>query len=418
MTGKPANYKQRTVAVMMVAVSVWLIWEIGCYGSGEWYADAAERENSVSLADKSVQIYPNSADPYFKRGYIYQRSGDPVKAATDYEYSLKLRPEDYFVWLQLGLVREKNNDETGAIDALRESVRLAPFYGQPRWHLGRLLLQVGRAEEGWIEIRKAFTGDPPMLLAAVEMAWIETRGKADEVKKLLQLENKLQNLVFGIFLIDKGATVDTASLLCDSSVLSHDTRQNLISRLLGRQEFRLAYMVETGNCQIAEDGMPVAEIKNGSFEEDIPYQNNSFDWQLNREQKGVQLTRSKTEHQDGSHSLQLNFDGNPTGKILRQLVLVEPQTRYRLSFTVQTKELITDSYPRLAVLDAANSAKNLAVSELFDKRAEGWTSYEVEFKTAEQTEAAWVSLERQECRYRLCPIFGTIWLDNLELNKK
>lgn len=411
---------QKITAIIAAVISLWLIWNLGLYARSSFYVSAAKKEVSIELTQKAIHITPDSADVYLERGRIFEKQNETEPAIADFERSLKLRPDDYFAWLQLGLARQKKSDSEGAIVAFRESIRLAPFYGFPHWYLGKILRQTGKSEEGWGEIRKAAAVDAALFWEAIDLAWTESRGNVQKIKELLQPETEAHALLIGFFLLEKGATLDAASFLCSSRILPDERRQVLVNRLITRQEFRLALMINASDCNTGQNNLSDFEkIKNGNFENEIAFDKEGFDWQLNSAPKNFQVSVDHNQFFDGRRSLKINFNGNVAAgtQILKQLVVVQPGTRYRLTFALKTGKMVSDSRPVLVVSDASAPSKNISVSIPFTETGENWKKTEIDFQTSDQTEAVWLIITREPCRYQSCPIFGSIWLDDLKIQK-
>jgi hypothetical protein len=130
--------------------------------------------------------------------------------------------------------------------------------------------------------------------------------------------------------------------------------------------------------------------------------------------------RDDKEKHEGSLSLRFEWNGNsnPLSQILTQLVVVEPNTHYRLRFSALTKDVVSGGLPVIAVSDANSAEYHLLGQSAPLKESEReWHDYEVEFKTGEATEAVLISLQRQPCPSEPCPIFGRLWLDAFSLQK-
>ena len=101
---------------------------------------------------------------------------------------------------------------------------------------------------------------------------------------------------------------------------------------------------------------------------------------------------------------------------MSQTIEITPDQRYRLSFSVKTKDLVSGGPPRIVVLDA-KSNQILGKSEAFPATTDSWQQMKVEFKTPATAEAAVIRLTRDSCASAPCPIFGVIWLDEFSLEK-
>ena len=127
------------------------------------------------------------------------------------------------------------------------------------------------------------------------------------------------------------------------------------------------------------------------------------------------------EHQSGSRSLRIDFRGNssPTSPLLTQLVLVKPQTHYRLSFAVLSKDFVSAAAPVITISDASDPKNaTLAQSPPLRPETSAWHEFTLDFVTAAETQAIVISLARQSCASDPCPAFGTLWLDSFSLESR
>src|SRR5207253_8349631 len=108
------------------------------------------------------------------------------EAINEYEQAARLRPRDYFLWLSLGTARDQAGDERGALAAFQESVRLAPYYAEPRWQFGNALLRAGRLDEAFAELRRAAVSDSSLLPGLVDLVWGVYGGDAFMVQQVIQ----------------------------------------------------------------------------------------------------------------------------------------------------------------------------------------------------------------------------------------
>jgi len=125
-----------------------------------------------------------------------------------------------------------------------------------------------------------------------------------------------------------------------------------------------------------------------------------------------------SEKVEGTKSLQIHLDGSwtPNTPLLSQTIIVEPETTYRLSFSVKTKDLITGGPPVIIVSDATNN-QLLGKSENLPTATSPWVSLNIDFTTLPASQAAVISLQRNHCDSSPCPIFGTLWLDQFSIEQ-
>ena len=100
-----------------------------------------------------------------------QWRGESLARATcrrrvrEFEVAVRLSPNDFRYWEELGRALEMTGDRAGAEKALRRAVFLAPNYYHPHWRLGNLLLRSNRYEEAFQHLFRAAEAQPGTLAA-------------------------------------------------------------------------------------------------------------------------------------------------------------------------------------------------------------------------------------------------------------
>ena len=138
-------------------------------------------------------------------------------------------------------------------------------------------------------------------------------------------------------------------------------------------------------------------------------------WFISHGQGKLRMAIDVSEKFGGTKSLQLNFDGdwNPATPLLSQTILVDPSKTYRVSYSLKTKDLVTGGPPLFTVNDATNN-QLLGKSENFPS-TDSWLTLNFTFTSLATTEAAVIRLQRNNCDASPCPIFGVLWLDEIQL---
>jgi len=116
--------------------------------------------DAMVAANSSLQSTPNDPEAHYTRGAVANQLQDSQVAVAEFERAVSLRPRDYYLWIELGLARDDVGDQTGALNAYNEALRLAPFYAQPRWLRGNLLFRMGKYDEAFIDLRESAKSNP------------------------------------------------------------------------------------------------------------------------------------------------------------------------------------------------------------------------------------------------------------------
>jgi hypothetical protein len=341
---------------------------------------------------------------------------------AEFERAVALRPRDYALWLDLGRARNQAGDDAGALSAFKEATRLAPFYAQPRWQMGNTLYRAGRLDEAFAEMRRAVESDPGLLPQALDMAWAASDGDPQAVEQALQPQTPSLRLALAHFFVKHAKAREAAEQFRAAGRATDEERRALLSELLAAKDFPEAFDVwSVGRAsQNRGDAAEGAAVLNGGFEEPVILNDPGFGWQLPPRAPSVEASQDTAAPRSGAQSLRLVWSGDPDAQspVLSQLVLVEPNARYRLRFAARTDKLITGGLPVVLATDASsNDARTLGGELTLPPGTNGWQEYETEFTTGAATRAVLINVRRQSCNSSPCPVFGQVWLDDFSMRR-
>lgn len=415
------------VAAIGLLVCLWGVWTAGRAGFSRLLSQYALTTTATTAplltpADEAVRLTPGDPDAHFSRALVLWSTGRPSEAVVEYERATALRPRDYYLWMMLGNSRDQVDDGPGALAALDESVRMAPFYAQPHWQFGNALFRAGQPDEGFGEMRRAALSNQTFLPNMIDLAWGASNKDVAATERLVQPENKKWHTALAHFFARHGQTAQALSQYRAAGASSTAERRLLIEELLAAKGYAEAYEVwatgESGSSEkVQRNGLD--QITNGSFESPLNRDETGFGWQFVRDPNAVQFSLDTTAPRSGAHALRLVWNGNATSApVISQLVLVEPNAHYRLSFAVRTQEIVSGGLPLVVVTDK-NSPDNhlLAQSKALPKGNSDWQDYSLDFATGVETHAVLIVLQRESCSTDPCPIFGRLWLDSFALQK-
>lgn len=358
---------------------------------------------------------------YARASLLFDR-GELAEAVGEYERAVALRPHDYALWLELGRARDQASDTEGALKAFSESVRLAPFYAQPRWQLGNALYRAGRPDEAFVELRSAAISNPRLLPQVLDLAWASFGDNAQAIERIIKPQTASMHLALAHLFVKHGKISEAVAQFHLAGGVSDEERRSLLTELLAAKHFTEAYQVWSSSHPTKGDKTSSGStlVINGGFEEPISLNDPGFGWQLPQAMKAAQASQDVAEPREGFQSLRLVWNGNAdtASPFLSQLMLVEPRTRYQLRFAARTQEIITAGRPQIMVTDAgSNNESPLGQPVALPQGTNGWQDYTIEFDTNETASAVLISVRRQNCNSYPCPIFGRAWLDDFSIRK-
>ncbi len=382
-------------------------------------------QSKLGPADMAVSLTPKDPEAHYTRALALvnqERLGDAV---AELQQATRLRPHHYYEWLDLGVTLDRLGDQTGSVAALRESIRLAPFSAQPRWQLGNLFFRQGRYEEAFAELRLGAKSNPTLFGGMVELAWIAANGDVETMERLVHLESTRAHLQLASFLAKQRQGADAARQIKEAGKPQDSQDRAIIHQtiavLLAAEQFSDAYSAWAVTHNLTNDSSPngVGHFLNGNFLEPIMQNDPGFGWQL-AVVPNLTASIDPTEPYPGSRSLRLDFGGDspPGNRLIHQLVLLQPNSRYSLSFMSMAENLVSGGPPVIVAMTATSeNAKVLSQSEPLSPGTSGWYTYKLKFSTDANTSAVIIALQRLACHQSPCPVFGKLWLGGFSLVK-
>jgi tetratricopeptide (TPR) repeat protein len=363
------------VSLLAIALCLFLIQASARFGFSRLLTRYALITHSTDVADAAVQLNPSDPDAHRARAAAY--TYEQQQAAKSFESAVALRSRDDYLWIELGNTREELGDTASALAALDQAVRWAPYYAHTHWQRGNLLLRMNRADEAFADLRQAATANRKYLPNLIDLAWGISKGDLKRTQSLINVHD--------------------------------DTERLALIRYLAGKSFRDAFILSNGSASTS--------FLNGGFEDPLVLNDVTFGWVVAPEQKN-RLAVDVSEKLEGAKSLQITFDGNwiPGTPLLSQTILVDPAKTYRVSFAVKTKDLVSGGPPLITIKDGSNN-QLLGKSENFPTATNPWLTLKFDFTTLSSSQAAVVRLERNSCDSAVCPIFGTLWLDQFRIEQ-
>jgi Tetratricopeptide repeat len=404
-----------TIAVLAAAACCVGLWQAGRIGRARTLAQEALRTNNIGYADRAVGLVANDAETHAARGAVLQRTGDYAGACRELERAIQLRPRDYFLWMLLGVSRDLNDDQGGAVRALRQATALSPAYAKSHWLLGNLLLRTNNTPEAIQELRFAATSDETLLPNVIDLAWGTYRHDPAQTINAIQPQTDNARMALAVFFArhNQGRPALEQFRLIKSP--SNEGVHNLMNALLQGNLFVEAYEVWAKVHQVSGGG----PLLNPGFEAEIPVGEIGFDWQISDNIPNVTMSADPSQYQSGKKSLRIDFHGEsiPTTPAVTQLVLVKPHTNYRLTFQALSKDFLSGAAPVLSVIDASDEKRPALGQSSAVSSATTWREFSIDFVTGDQTNAVRLQFVRQTCGGGPCAAFGTVWLDSFDLRE-
>jgi len=404
------------IFILIFCTAIWATIKVGVSRLFSFYGEGTGREQPLSLA---VQITPGDPEVHNTRALVLQDAGNLNEAIKEFERAAALRPRDFILWQRLGLARDRADDEQGAITALTESVRLAPFYARPRWQLGNVLFRAGRYVDAFAQMRRAVLSDPTLLPNFIDLTWGAYQGNTEAMEQVIRPETDEWRLGLARFYAQRGKYTEATKIARTLHDLSKRERQELVSLLIKGKQFQSAYEIWAGGeTQGRVAQMPL--LLNGGFEDRVSLEEQTFGWQIVKNISAIVVSQDASLKHSGNYSLRVEWNGESpaNAQALSQIILTEPNKHYVIRFASRTEKIVSGGFPVISVFDAnTDESRPLAQTKPLPQNSEGWNDYSVEFTTGAATSAVRVSLRREDCTTSPCPAFGKVWVDDFEIQK-
>ena len=406
--------KRLVFTTLGIGVCAFGIWQAARVGMARSFAHKALQTGDLSLADKAVSLAPNDAETHSARGVILQSRENYTEACRELERAIQLRPRDYFLWMLLAVSRDLNQDQDGAVRALRQAIALSPAYAKSHWLFGNLLLRMNNPTEAFQELRIAAASDESLLPNVIDLAWGFHHGDAAQTSEEVRPQSDNARMALAIFFA--GHNQATAALEQFRAVPSPpaEAGQNLVSALLNAKAFVEAYTVWTNVHQLPST---IPSLLNADFEDEISVGEDGFGWQITGSTANVVLSADPTQFKHGQKSLRVDFHGDsaPDAPVASQLIVLNRGTSYRLTFHAFSKDFVSTGVPVLVISDASDPKNAVIGQSSVLSEAKDWREFAVDFTTGDRTNTVRVAMRRQGCSNNPCAAFGTVWLDSFTL---
>src|SRR5215216_2772844 len=192
------------VLLVTIALCLFLIQASARFGFSRLLTRYSLITHSTSVAEAAVQLNPTDPDAHRARAAAYNYEQRQEEAARSLASAVTLRSRDDYLWIELGNTREELGDTEGALAALDQAVRSAPYYAHTRWQRGNLLLRMGRANDAFTDLRSAAVANPRYAQNLIDLAWGISRNDLKTTKALLDIKNDNERLALIRYLARNG----------------------------------------------------------------------------------------------------------------------------------------------------------------------------------------------------------------------
>src|SRR6266478_6900806 len=196
LDGNGKGLARNASAAAFVIVLLLLTWNTVRSGLASLLTTSAANSSQIGPANEAVRFDKGNPDAHYIRATILAGTDLPA-SISEYEQAALARPDDYVLWLSLARARELNGDAAGAVSAARQAVPLAPYYGEPHYQLGNILLRAGQRDEAFKELRLAGASNPTLMAGIIDLAWRVSGGNVQFVTQAIAPQTPAAYLALG-----------------------------------------------------------------------------------------------------------------------------------------------------------------------------------------------------------------------------
>ena len=379
-------------------------------------ADHLSKKLDLISLQTAVRLEPENAYYQYRLGnYFFQTQKAPETAIPFFRSATALNPYDASYWMELSRTYRRQGDRDRQKDALQHAIIADPSNPDVAWDAANLYWSIGEKDKALREFRVVLENDPYLPPDALNACWrIEPDVKA-LLRDVVPRNAEIYSTFLG-FLISKNEP-DAAAIVWNQMVELHralDRRYvfDYVRYLIGRRQVPEARQVwgQSANlCDLsAYQPSPENRVVNGDFM--LPVLNGGFDWTYEKS-SDISLSLDPTEAHAGHRSLSIIFDSRGIEDAgIRQLIPVEPNTKYDFSAYFKTQNLEGAGGPRFVLEDQFSGTDYFASDELKD--AEIWKHVEGTFRTGADTRLLVLRIQRVPVGNA---IRGKLWIADIRL---
>jgi hypothetical protein len=380
----------------------------------------------ISAVRKGLALDPGSPQLHCRLSQFY---GDSLELSNRSEgvaqarRAVALNPHKFDYWLNLASACESIRDDACATRAVHRALVLCPMIPRIWWVAGNYYLRTTQPEAALPCFQRLLELSPDYLATTLDLT-LRVYGDPKMIFEKLVSSGRNVGLALGFADYMSANNEFDAARQAWSQVAGRGTTfpfeavrpylEHLLSH--GRyQEARAVWLYLEQRGVIAKPGDSGSGnlIFNGGFEQ--PPLEAGFDWR-STPSPYVSVDFADPSAYKGARCLRVDFpvSQNDEFELVYQILPVDPGQAYVLAAYVRTRDITSDSGPRLRVADP-DCSECLNVSTESTTGTTAWHSVSVDFIAGKQTRAVRVSAWRPRSRTFPMDISGSFWLDDVSL---
>lgn len=418
-SGEQAHIKipLRGTAAKLVFLGTCLLFVTVYIGSAarEFFADYFSRKLDLASLQLAGRLEPENAEYQYRLGhYFLDTQQEPETAAQFLKSATTLNPNNAGYWLELSRTYRRLADSDRQKDALQHAIADDPSTPDVAWDAANFYWALGESDVALQEFRVVLENNP-YSFAALERSW-QIRPDVDAVLRAAVPHNAEAYSSFLDFLVSKNEPSAAAKVWTQMVELQQTVEArhvfDYVRYLIYHGDVEHAHQAwqEAASLCDLSGYQPSSEnlVVNGDFS--LPVLNGGFDW-LYDKLSDVSLALDPAEMHSGHRSLSITFDSRGIEDAgIRQLIPVEPNTKYVFSAYFKSEGLEGAGGPRFLLADQFTGASYFASEELKDEGF--WKQVGGAFDTGPATRLVVLRIQRVPAGNA---IRGKLWIGGVRL---
>jgi len=381
----------------------------------EFFADYFSRKLDLAGLQLAARLEPGNAEYQFRLGqHFLDIERAPEIAAQFFRSASRLNPHNARYWLELSRTYLRLADGDQQKEALQHAIAADPSTPDVAWEAANFYLGLDETDKALQQFRVVLEHDP-YSLAALESCW-KIKPDIDLLLREVLPRNAEAYSSFLDFLVSGNEPAAAARVWTQMVQLQQTVEPrhvfDYVRFLIDRRDVERARQAWQQAASLSElsayQPSPENLVVNGDFS--LPVLNAGFDW-LHDKLSDVSLALDPTESHSGHRSLSIAFDSRGIEDAgIRQLIPVDPNTKYDFSAYFKSEGLEGAGGPRFLIEDRFTRANYFASEELKDEGF--WKQVGGTFDTGPDTRLLVLRIQRVPAGNA---IRGKLWIGGVRL---
>jgi tetratricopeptide (TPR) repeat protein len=384
--------------------------------STDFLSSYFSRKSNLPSLQEAIALQPGNAEYRHRLGiYFANVQQSPELAVQPYQAAVALNPHRARYWLDLAATYKLLLNRDGQAKALRRAIETDPTRPDVAWEAANFYLTQADVDNAMKEFRIVLANDSHLSLQALQLCW-RVKPQVDFLMREVVPQTPALYSTFLDFLLSEKQSSAAAAVWAQLVQLNQPVEKqhvfDYVRYLIDQREVQQAGLVwqQAADLSGISAYQPTAEnlVVNSDFS--LEMLNGGFDWTYHP-LPGVALSLDPAQPHMGPRSLSIVFDGHGMDDAgLRELIPVQPNTRYEFSAYFKAKDIQGAGGPRFAIHDAYKETPYYVSDDL--KNADFWKQVTGTFQTGSETTLLVLHVQRFPSGDA---IRGKLWIDGLHL---